>query len=146
MIEERSDAFDFMENQPGLVEVENLNVQFQDQQILRDINFSIPHGQTLVIIGESGCGKTVLMKTIVGLINPNAGRVLFDGQNLNRLNQRELSRQRIRFGFVFQNAALFDSMTIGQNVAFPLKQHTDYTKAQVEELVFSRLADVGLPK
>jgi phospholipid/cholesterol/gamma-HCH transport system ATP-binding protein len=146
MIEERPEALDMLENQPGLVEVENLYVHFQSQQVLRNINLSIPQGQTVVMIGESGCGKTVLMKAIAGLLRPSEGRVLFDGKDLNRMSSRELSRQRIRFGFVFQNAALFDSMTIGQNVAFPLKQHTNYSRSQVEELVFSRLADVGLPR
>jgi len=146
MVEERSETLDLLNDQPALVRVENLYIEFQNQTVLRDINFSIPHGQTLVIIGESGCGKTVLMKSIVGLIKPTAGRVLFDNKDISKLTQRELSLQRIRFGFVFQNAALFDSMTIGQNVAFPLKQHTDYSKSQVEELVLARLADVGLPR
>lgn len=146
MIEERPDALALLENQPALIEIEHLNVQFQSQVVLRDVNLSIPHGQTVAIIGESGCGKTVLMKSVVGLIKPTSGRVRFDGKDISRLNQNDLSRQRIRQGFVFQNAALFDSMTIGQNIAFPLRQHTSYSKSQVEELVFSRLADVGLPR
>ena len=76
------------------------------------------------MIGESGCGKTVLLKTIIGLLRPTRGAVYFDGRNLAELGERELTRQRIRFGFLFQQAALFDSMTIAQNVAFPLRQHT----------------------
>ena len=92
--------------------------------MLRDINLTIPRGQTLAIIGESGCGKTVLLKTIIGLVQPTRGEVLFDGKNLAKLSEQELTRQRIRFGFLFQGAALFDSMTVGQNVAFPLREHT----------------------
>ena len=128
-----------------LVEVENLSVEFGEQRVLRNISLEIPRGQTVVLIGESGCGKSVLMKSIIGLVTPTSGRVLFDGQDINRMNDKKLSQERKRFGFVFQNAALFDSMTVGQNVAFPLKQHALYSQAQIEELVVSRLAEVGLP-
>ena len=114
--------------------------------MLRDINLTIPRGQTLVIIGESGCGKTVLLKSLIGLVRPTQGEVLFDGQNLAKLTERELARQRIRFGFVFQGAALFDSMTVAQNVAFPLRQHTDKTTREIRETVLDRLAEVGLPE
>ena len=103
--------------------------------MLRDINLAIPRGETLAIIGESGCGKTVLLKTIIGLLQPTRGTVLFDGQDLAELGERELTRQRIRFGFLFQQAALFDSMTIAQNVAFPLRQHTRKTPAEIREIV-----------
>ncbi|MEM8679862.1 MAG: ABC transporter ATP-binding protein [Planctomycetota bacterium] len=128
-----------------LVEVQNVGVRFGSQTILRDITLTIPRGQTIALIGESGCGKTVLMKTIIGLVKPTQGRVLFDGQDLARLSERELTRQRIRFGFVFQQAALFDSLTIGQNVAFPLREHTRLSPKQIEEIVLARLAEVGLP-
>jgi phospholipid/cholesterol/gamma-HCH transport system ATP-binding protein len=99
----------------------------------------------LAIIGESGCGKTVLLKTLIGLIAPTSGTVMFDGRELSHLDDRELTRQRKRFGFVFQNAALFDSMTIGQNVAFPLRQHTSKGDDEVRQIVLSRLAEVELP-
>jgi phospholipid/cholesterol/gamma-HCH transport system ATP-binding protein len=128
-----------------VIEVRQLNVRFGRQQVLRDIDLTIPRGQTLVVIGESGCGKTVLLKTLVDLVRPTSGEVIFDGQRLDRLNDRELTRQRIRFGFLFQSAALFDSMTIGQNVAFPLRQHTNYREGEIQEMVLARLAEVGLP-
>ena len=115
------------------------------QRVLRNISLDIPPGQTLVLLGESGCGKTVLMKSIIGLIRPSQGQVLFDGNDINQLNQRQLSKIRLRFGFVFQNAALFDSMTIGQNVAFPLRQVGRYNNDQIREMVLSRLSEVGLP-
>jgi len=130
-------------NRP-LVEITDLHVTFAAQQVLRGIHLTVPQGQTLAIIGESGCGKTVLLKTIIGLVAPTGGRVLFDGHDLARLNDRELTRQRVRFGYVFQNAALFDSMTIGQNVAFPLRQHGSYAQSEMRELVLARLAEVGL--
>ena len=113
--------------------------------MLRDVSLNVQRGESLAIIGESGCGKTVLLKTIIGLIQPEQGAVWFDGTNLLTLNEMALTQQRIRFGFVFQNAALFDSMTIGQNVAFPLRQHRKLSDADIQEIVLSRLAEVGLP-
>ena len=87
----------------------------------------------------------MLLKTIIGLIRPIRGRVLFDGHDLARISDRELSNQRTRFGFVFQHAALFDSLTVGENVAFPLLEHTHYGQGQIREVVMDRLAEVGLP-
>ncbi len=134
-----------LEQQESLVEVQNLHVRFGAQKVLRSINLKIPAGQTLVLLGESGCGKTVLMKSIIGLVKPTSGRIMFDGENLQELSDRELNYLRLRFGFVFQNAALFDSMTIGQNVSFPLRQHGRFTDSQIGEMVLSRLSEVGLP-
>ena len=128
-----------------LIRVENLDMQFGSVAVLRDINLELVRGQTLAIIGESGCGKTVLLKTIIGLLYPSSGAVYFDGKNLATLDDRELTRQRIRFGFLFQQAALFDSMTVAQNVAFPLRQHTDMNHGRIREVVMDRLAEVGLP-
>ncbi len=128
-----------------LVRTEDLYVTFGRQPVLRGIDLEIPRGQTLAIIGESGCGKTVLLKALIGLIQPTKGSVHFDDQNLAELNDRELSHQRLRYGFVFQNAALFDSMTIGQNVAFPLRQQGISEQRELERAVLTRLAEVGLP-
>jgi phospholipid/cholesterol/gamma-HCH transport system ATP-binding protein len=132
-------------NDPPLLDVRNLHVDFARHQVLRGISLSIPRGQTVAVIGESGCGKTVLLKSLIGLIPPTRGEVLFDGQNLLKLSDKELVQQRIRFGFLFQNAALFDSMTVGQNVAFPLRQHKQPADREVQEVVLARLAEVGLP-
>ncbi len=133
------------QEQESIVDVEKLSVTFGSQEILQDITLRIPPGQTLALLGESGCGKTVLMKSIIGLVKPTKGKIEFDGGNINRLNERQLSRMRLRFGFIFQNAALFDSMTIGQNVAFPLRQHGRFSDNQIREMVLSRLSEVGLP-
>ncbi len=130
---------------PNLVEIKDLTVEFGRQTVLRDINLTFPRGQTIAIIGESGCGKTVFLKVLVGLVKPTKGKILFDNNDLNRLGDRELTRQRLRYGVVFQNAALFDSMTIGQNVAFPLRQHRQDSDDEVRRQVLSRLAQVGLP-
>jgi len=128
-----------------LLEARDLCVSFGRQAVLRDINLQIPRGQTVAVIGESGCGKTVLLKTLIGLVPPRRGVIEFDGRDLNKLTEKELTKQRVRFGFVFQGAALFDSMTVAQNVAFPLRQHTQTPPKEVERIVVERLAEVGLP-
>lgn len=131
--------------QVPLVEARNLSVTFGRQNVLRQINLQIPAGQTLVIIGESGCGKTVLLKTIIGLVEPTLGQMLFEGRDLASMNESQLAKVRIRYGFVFQQAALFDSMTVAENIAFPLSQHTQKSASEIRDLVYTRLADVGLP-
>lgn len=128
-----------------LVELKHLHVRFRSHLVLRDISLQVRRGETLVVIGESGCGKTVMLKNMIGLIRPTAGRVMFDGQDLTELSDSALAQQRTRFGFVFQQAALFDSMTIGQNVAFPICQHRSLSRSELEDIVVSRLAEVGLP-
>ena len=128
-----------------LVDARAVSVRFESQLILHEINLNIPRGQTLAIIGESGCGKTVLMKTLVGLIRPDEGQVRFDGRDLVKMNPEQLTRTRKRFGFVFQNAALFDSMSIFDNVAFPIRQHEDVEESEIRSRVMQNLSEVGLP-
>jgi phospholipid/cholesterol/gamma-HCH transport system ATP-binding protein len=132
-------------NAEHLIELVDLGVSFGRQDVLREIKLSIPRGQTLAVIGESGCGKTVLLKTIIGLVRPTAGHVLFDGRRIDELSERELTAERARFGFVFQNAALFDSMTIAENVAFPLCENRRMRLEEASPAVVERLAEVGLP-
>jgi phospholipid/cholesterol/gamma-HCH transport system ATP-binding protein len=129
-----------------LVALRGVQVRFERHVVLRDITLEVPRRQTLAVIGESGCGKSVLLKTVIGLLRPTRGDVFFDGQNLAGLHERELAEQRTRFGFVFQLAALFDSMTIGQNVAFSLRQHRRMNSDEIHALVAARLAEVGLPE
>jgi len=130
----------------ALIQLDRIEVHFGRQNVLRGIGLAIPRGQTLAGIGESGCGKTGLLKTIIGLLRPSDGEVHFDGRNLATLGEKELTRQRIRFGFLFQQAALFDSMTIAQNVAFPLRQHSGKSREEIRGVVSARLAEVGLPE
>ena len=129
-----------------LVRLEGLHVHFGRVPVLRDIDLSIARGQTLAVIGESGCGKTVLLKTMIALLRPSRGKVIFDGRDLGGLGEKALAQQRIRFGFLFQQAALFDSMTVAQNVAFPLRQHRFKRDRQVRQIVLDRLGEVGLSK
>jgi phospholipid/cholesterol/gamma-HCH transport system ATP-binding protein len=123
-----------------------MSVRFGTQEVLRDISLNIPAGQTLVVLGESGCGKTVLLKTLIGLVRPSVGEVRFEGRTLGGLPDRELAQLRTRYGFVFQNAALFDSLTIADNIAFPLREHTRLGAAEIAKIVEELLAEVGLPR
>jgi phospholipid/cholesterol/gamma-HCH transport system ATP-binding protein len=132
------------EQEHPLVDVQNLSVRFGKQNVLRNITAAIPRGQTLVIIGESGCGKTVLLKSLIGLVRPTKGIVLFDGKDLSKLNDTELTRERVRFGYLFQGAALFDSLTVAQNVAFPVKEHTKKTPEEIRKVAEDKIAEVGL--
>ena len=131
---------------PPLLRTAGLGVRFGAQEVLRDISLDLEAGQTLVILGESGCGKTVLLKTLIGLVRPTAGDVLFEGHSLARMGDRELVRLRTRYGFVFQGAALFDSMSIADNVAFPLREHTRVSEAEVTDIVKALVDEVGLPR
>ncbi len=131
---------------PPVIEIQNLSMRFGDHQVLRDISLVLPAGQTLVVIGESGCGKTVLLKAMNGLLRPTLGEVRFEGIPLARMNDHELARIRTRYGFVFQGAALFDSLTIADNIAFPLREHTRLSAAEISDIVESLLGEVGLPQ
>ncbi len=129
-----------------MLEIDDMSVQFGSQPVLRDISLTIPAGETLVILGESGCGKTVLLKTLIGLVRPTRGEVRFEGQSLSRMTERQLATIRTRYGFVFQGAALFDSLTIADNIAFPLREHTRIGEREIAEIVESLLLEVGLPR
>lgn len=128
----------------GLIEVNRVGMQFGAHRVLHDVSLSVPRGQTLVVIGESGCGKTVLLKLIIGLMHPSAGRIAFDGKVLADLPERELTRQRLRFGFLFQGSALFDSLNVYDNVAFGLRAQGKGPEVEVRERVRQRLQEVGL--
>jgi len=130
---------------PAIVELDRVAMRFDRQEVLRDVSLRVPHGQTLAVVGESGCGKTVLLKLLVGLIAPSAGRVRFDSQDLAALSERELIRERLRIGFLFQGSALFDSMSVYDNVAFGLRAQKKLTEAQIYDRVHARLHEVGLP-
>ena len=132
-------------NEPALLALENVGMEFGRQRVLDRVTLNIPRGQTVVIIGESGCGKTVLLKLIIALLKPTTGRIAFDGRVLADLPDRELTRQRLRFGFLFQGAALFDSMSVHDNVAFGLRAQRTLEEARINDLVKQRLQEVGLP-
>jgi len=130
---------------PTIVEVRHLTKRFGKKPVLDDISLSIAKGQTTVIIGPSGCGKTVLMKHMVVLLRPSDGEVYFEGRRIDDLSEHELSKVRTRFGYLFQEGALFDSMTVAENIAFPIRQHYQVKDwRHIDDVVKSRLAMVGL--
>jgi phospholipid/cholesterol/gamma-HCH transport system ATP-binding protein len=135
-----------METPAALINLERVGMEFGSQLVLAGIDMAIPRGQTLVIVGESGCGKTVLLKLIIGLLRPTSGRVTFENRVLTDLSDRELTRQRLRFGFLFQGAALFDSMSVFDNVAFGLREQKKLAEKEIAERVRQRLSEVGLPE
>ena len=144
----RSGGADRAPNQPGgrpIIELNDLTMRFRQQTVLQDVTLRIRRGETLCIIGESGCGKTVLLKLMIGLLRPTRGVVRFDGRDLASLNEQELTKTRLRFGFLFQMAALFDSLTIFDNVAFGPREHNLYDQDTLERIVSERLLEVGLP-
>ena len=114
------------------------------QVVLNGLSLDIEHGRPTVIIGRSGSGKSVLLRHITGLMKPDSGQVFVDGVDITALNSRELNRVRKKFGMLFQGGALFDSLTVGDNVAFPLKEHTDKREEEIKEIVRNKLLQVGL--
>jgi phospholipid/cholesterol/gamma-HCH transport system ATP-binding protein len=128
----------------SLIELRNLSKRFGPLHVLRKVSLSIEPGKCIVIIGASGSGKSVLLKHIVGLLKPDKGEVWFDGQRIDALPERRLVPIRTQFGFLFQMGALFDSVTVGENVAFPLVEHTHKEPEEIDALVGEKLAFVGL--
>ena len=127
-----------------MIEIVGLRKHLAGQEVLRGLDLAIPTGRITAIIGRSGGGKTVLLKQIVGLLRPDAGRILVDGQDVTRLAGRPLRRLRDRFGLVFQGGALFDSLSVFDNVAFTLREKTRMPEDEIAARVRARLDDVGL--
>ena len=127
-----------------MIEILKLWKSFDGQEVLRGVNLEIPSGKTTAIIGRSGGGKSVLLKHLIGLLKPDKGKILIDGADITGLRTQELNKIKRKFGIVFQGAALFDSMTIFENVAFPLRELTDSSEEEIEERVSVNLKQVGL--
>ena len=127
-----------------MISVEGLKKSFSGFAVLKGIDLRMAPGTTTVVLGGSGSGKTVLMKHIMGLLKPDAGKVMVDGQDVSHMGRAELNVFRERMGMVFQNAALFDSMTVGDNVAFPLREHTKMSESEIRDRVKEKLAVVDL--
>lgn len=127
-----------------MIELIKVCKSFKGQKVLDNLDLRIEPEMITVIIGGSGGGKSVLLKHIMGLIKPDSGQVLVNGIDTAKLNDKELNEMRKMFGMLFQDAALFDSMTVGENVAFPLKEHTKLSKKEISEIVEEKLLQVGL--
>ena len=128
-----------------MIELRNLAVRLGSVQIHRDINFTIEAGQTVTLLGPSGTGKTIILKTIMGLVHPSGGDVLIDGRRINDLSEEELNELRLQIGMLFQGAALFDSLSVYENVAYALREHGEHSEARIRQTVREKLEIVGLP-
>ncbi|HOM27234.1 MAG TPA: ATP-binding cassette domain-containing protein, partial [bacterium] len=127
-----------------IISVKNLNVKLGNKDVLKDINFDIEKGESIVIVGPSGCGKTVLIKTILGIIKRYTGEIYIFGKNMRILKEEELMEIKGKMGMVFQNSALFDSLTVWENVGFYYLYHTDKSKEEIKNLAIESLKSLGL--
>lgn len=127
-----------------IIELRGVHKRFGALRVLTGVDLALERGKATVVIGESGTGKSVLLKHMLGLIRPDAGEVYFDGQRIDTLKERDLVPIRRRFGYLFQMGALFDSLTVGDNIGFPLAEHTRMSREEIERTVAHKLALVGL--
>ncbi|MBE0644976.1 MAG: ABC transporter ATP-binding protein [Bacteroidetes bacterium] len=128
-----------------MIEIRNLRKSFNGNNVLRGVDLTIPTGETIAVVGQSGCGKSVLLKHIIGLLTPDEGQVLVDGRDVHSMPEKELYALRGRFGFLFQGAALFDSMTVFENVSLGLVENSTLPETELRRIVAEKLAMVGLP-
>lgn len=119
---------------------------FGEKHVLEDISFQIGHGEAFCLLGRSGIGKSVTLKLMIGLLKPDRGKILINGTDIVQTDAATLNRVRMRVGFLFQDAALFDSLTVGENVAFPLRRHTDKSDGEIRAIVREKLKNVELEK
>lgn len=127
-----------------MIKIENLSKRFEEKQVLDGLNLTIEKGETLVIMGRSGCGKSVLLKLIMCLIPADEGLIWVDGTEITNFGEKQLGGIRKKFGMVFQSAALFDSLTVGENVGFSLSRHSKISREQIAQEVSEKLSMVGL--
>jgi phospholipid/cholesterol/gamma-HCH transport system ATP-binding protein len=128
----------------AIIGIRGLRKSFGPKLVLDSLDLDIVRGETLVVIGRSGCGKSVLLKHITGLVRPDAGEILFEGEDMTRFDRKKLFQMRMHFGMLFQGSALFDSMTVGENVALPLRKHSDMSDDEIARVVGGKLELVGL--
>jgi len=127
-----------------LIKMEDIYKSFGEQEVHKGINLLVPKGGISVILGPSGTGKSVLLKQMMGLILPDKGDVIVENESLVGMSRKKLIQIRKKFGMLFQNAALFDSMNVFDNIAFPLREHTKYKEKQIKDIVMEKLRLVGL--
>lgn len=127
-----------------MINISNISKYFDDRVIIEDISFSIKKGDKIAIIGQSGVGKSVLLKSIIGLLNPDKGEIFIDEQNINKISFRKLQNLRSKFGMVFQFGALFDSMTVGENIGLALQKLTNCDKLEISDKITVSLKEVNM--
>ncbi|MFB6264939.1 MAG: ABC transporter ATP-binding protein [Bradymonadaceae bacterium] len=129
-----------------MIEVRNITKFHGDQRVLDDVSFTVPEETYLGLVGPGGAGKSLMLKIVCGLVEPDSGAVVVDGQHVHDLDVAELADLRMRMGMLFQNYALFDSMTVAENIAFPMRQAGDADESEIERRVGSILDEIGLPR
>jgi phospholipid/cholesterol/gamma-HCH transport system ATP-binding protein len=128
-----------------MIEIIDLHKSFGENRVLSGVDLTINTGETLTIIGRSGEGKSVLLKHIIGLLKPDWGNVIIDGTDITRLGSNQVFKLRRRFGMLFQSSALFDSMTVDENIGLGLREHSEYPESRIRQIIEEKLAQVGLP-
>lgn len=142
---EKKDNNGSLNEKSGQIVLKNITKRFGSTKVLKRVSLAVEKGKTTVVIGPSGCGKTVLLKHMIGLLRPSSGEVYYDGQRIDRIDEQKLHSIRVKFGYLFQSGALFDSLTVGENILFPIKQFYGKIKtADIKKIVQSKLAMVGL--
>lgn len=126
------------------IELAHVKKSLDGKPVLRDVSLKVRKGETIVVIGRSGCGKSVMLKHLVGLFRPDSGNIYVDGEDITELSERELYRIRTKFGFLFQGAALLDSLTVGENVGLGLAEHLHLPQGEIDRIVAEKLALVGM--
>lgn len=132
-------------NDDHIIEIVDIHKAFDDKQVHRGVTLSIKRGESITVMGGSGTGKSVLLKEITGLIKPDSGRIVVDGDDIIPMNESQLNQVRKKMGMLFQGSALFDSMTVAENISYPLVEHTKLSHPEMMDIVANNLEHVGLP-
>lgn len=127
-----------------IIRIQNLTKIFDGRRVLDELDLDIHRGETIVVIGRSGCGKSVLLKHITGLLKPSGGEIFFENEDITKFTRKKLFQMRMHFGMLFQSSALFDSLSVGENVALPLRKHTEMEEEEIRKVVCQKLRLVGL--
>ena len=129
----------------NIIEFQQINMAFGKKEIFNDVSFAVQKGETLAVIGPSGSGKSTILRLLIGLLEPTGGKILINGQDVSLFDEDHWNSLRQKMGMVFQYSALFDFLSVGENVAFGLRQHTELSEAEIQKVVAERLEQVGLP-
>lgn len=145
-MKKREENSEKKKNVENVISIKDLNISFGENHVLKNFSLDLPKGENIAVLGRSGSGKSVLIKCIIGLIQPDSGEINVLGQNVQDLSPEDLDKMRMRMGFLFQSNALYDSMTVRENLEFPMDRHgSKKSKEEMNELVHEALENVGLP-
>ncbi|MBI5299341.1 MAG: ABC transporter ATP-binding protein [Deltaproteobacteria bacterium] len=134
-----------MKNANPIIRFKNISISFGNLNVLNGMDLTIYEGETITIIGGSGSGKSVALKLLLGVLKPDSGFVYFQGRDVTTMDEKELIQMRKQFGMLFQGGALFDSLSVKENIAYPLREHFDYTENELDRIVTKKLSLIGLP-